>query len=78
VALAADHQIIALTMEAGTIHSIYWYAHWTPAIATPTVPTRKPVLRIEMDGSITRFVTGPSGGYDIPVGRRPIGARSMH
>jgi hypothetical protein len=72
----ADHQIISLTLEAAAVNSMHWYAHWTPAIADG----QKKLLgmRIEMDGSSSLVVTGPSGGYDAPVGQRKMGARNMH
>jgi hypothetical protein len=73
---AADHQIVGLTLEKATMHSIYWYARWSPSIVAEN--TRKETgLRIEMDGSITRFVTAPGGGNELPVGQRPQGARNM-
>ena len=73
---ATDHQIISLTLEAAAVNSMHWYAHWTPAI---TDGQKKLLgIRIEMDGSSSLVVTGPSGGYDAPVGQRKMGARNMH
>jgi len=72
---ASDHQIISLSLQAATIHSVYWYAHWQPAIVDGQ---KKDLgLRINMDGSTAVMETGPSGGYDPPVGQRPQGARNM-
>jgi hypothetical protein len=81
---AADHQITAITMEAATMGTRFWYAHWSPPIDENG---KKQIgLRIDMDGTATLFVTGSSpvgsggtgGGYDLPAGRRPQGARTMH
>ena len=35
------------------------------------------VVRIDMDGTVTRFVTAPGGGHEAPVGQRPVGARNI-
>jgi len=72
---AADHQVIGLTLEQASLHSTYWYAHWSPAIEDGT--RKQTGLRIEMDGSVTLFVTAPGGGNEPPVGQRKFGARNM-
>jgi hypothetical protein len=73
---AGDHAIVGLTVEQATVGKSYWYAHWTPGIETDG--NRKQTgLRIEMDGSVTIFVTAPGGGHELPVGQRPIGARNI-
>ena len=73
---AADHQIVGLNLEKATLHTSFWYARWSPAIEADN--SRKETgLRIEMDGTLTRFVTAPGGGSELPVGQRPQGARNM-
>lgn len=73
---ATDHQIISIALEAGAVNAMYWYAHWTPAI---TDGQKKLLgMRVEMNGSSSLVVTGPSGGYDPPVGQRKWGARNLH
>jgi hypothetical protein len=71
----ADRAVIGLTLEQATFHSSYWYAKWSSPIDDG--PKKEIGLRIDMDGTVTRFVTGPGGGHEPPVGQRPVGARSM-
>ena len=70
-----DRAIVSLVLEQATFHSTYWYAKWSTPIDDG--PKKEIGLRIDMDGTITRFVTAPGGGYDLPAGQRPIGARSI-
>jgi hypothetical protein len=71
----ADRAIIGLTLEQSTLHSSYWYAKWSSSIEDG--PRKETGLRIDMDGSVTRFVTAPGGGHEAPPGQRPIGARNI-
>ena len=72
---AADHQIVGITLERSTVGTSYWWAKWSSAIGYGW--RKETGLRIDLDGSLTRFVSAPSGGYDRPVGQRPQGARNM-
>jgi len=70
-----DRAIVGLVLEQATFKSSYWYAKWSSPIEDGA---RKEIgLRIDMDGTVTRFVTGPGGGHEPPPGQRPVGARSM-
>ncbi len=69
-------QIVGLIYEQATVRSSYWYAKWSHSV--DAADNRKETgLRIDMDGTVTRFVTAPGGGHEAPVGQRPVGARSM-
>ncbi|HSI11404.1 MAG TPA: hypothetical protein VK961_05145 [Chthoniobacter sp.] len=69
-------QIVGLTYEQASLRSSFWYAKWSSSVDVDG--SRKETgLRIDMDGTITRFVTGPGGGHEPPPGQRPVGARSM-
>ena len=70
-----DRAIVGLTLEQATFRSSYWYAKWSAPIEDG--PKKEIGLRIDMDGTVTRFVTGPGGGHEPPPGQRPIGARSI-
>lgn len=70
-----ERAIVGLVLEQGTFHSTYWFAKWSAPIDDG--PKKEIGLRIDMDGTITRFVTGPGGGHEPPVGQRPVGARSI-
>jgi hypothetical protein len=72
---APDRSVVGLTLEQATFHSSYWYAKWSSPIDDG--PRKEIGLRIDMDGTVTRFVTGPGGGHEPPPGQRPVGARSM-
>jgi hypothetical protein len=75
---ATDHQIISITLEAAGVSKLFWYAHWQPAIAGDENQKKVTGMHIDMDGSTSLVVTGPTGGYDPPVGKRPYGARNIH
>lgn len=72
----AGVQIVGLTYEQASLRSSYWYAKWSHSV--DAADNRKETgLRIDMDGTVTRFVTAPGGGHEAPVGQRPVGARSI-
>lgn len=73
--LGADRAIVGLTLEQSTFHSAYWYAKWSSPVGDGA--RKETGLRIDMDGTITRFLTAPGGGYEPPVGQRPQGARNI-
>jgi Flp pilus assembly protein TadG len=70
-----DRTVIGVTLERSTLGTTYWWAKWSSAFGEGA--HKETGLRIDMDGSITRFVAAPSGGYDRPAGQRPQGARTM-
>ncbi len=70
-----DRAIVGLVLEQSTFKSTYWYAKWSAPIEDG--PKKEIGLRIDMDGTVTRFITGPGGGHEPPAGQRPVGARSM-
>lgn len=70
-----DRAIVSLVLEQNTLRSTYWYAKWSTPIDDG--PKKEIGLRIDMDGTVTRFVTGPGGGHEPPVGQRPVGARNI-
>jgi len=70
-----DRAIVGLVLEQSTFKSTYWYAKWSSPIDDG--PKKEIGLRIDMDGTVTRFITGPGGGHEPPVGQRPIGARNI-
>jgi hypothetical protein len=71
-------QIVGLTYEQTSLHAGYWYAKWSHAVQAADDNSRKETgLRIDMDGTVTRFLSAPGGRYEPPVGQRPVGARSM-
>ena len=72
---AAGVQIVGLVYEKSTMRSGYWWAKWSHAVEDGN--RKETGLRIEMDGTVTRFVTAPGGAFEPPVGQRPVGARSM-
>jgi hypothetical protein len=67
--------IVGLTVERPTLHSSYWYAKWSSPVTDGE--RKESGLRIDMDGTIARIVSAPHGGYEPPVGQRPVGARNM-
>src|SRR5581483_4235679 len=69
--------IVGLTVERPTLHSSYWYARWSSPM-TADGDRKETGLRIDMDGSLTRIMSAPHGGYEPPVGQRPVGARNLH
>ena len=75
----ADRAIVSLVVEQATFRTSYWFAKWSAPIEDG--PKKEIGLRIDMDGTVTRFTTGsgtgPSGGHELPVGQRPIGARNI-
>jgi hypothetical protein len=77
--LAGEHYIGSLTLESSSMLSggqQYWYARWVPAIRTDKKFENG--LRINMDGSVVRLVSGnASGGRNDAPGVRPIGARNI-
>jgi hypothetical protein len=77
--LAAEHYIGSLTLEESTLSGgeRYWYARWIPSIKLPD--KSESGLRINMDGSLQRLVSGgPNGtGRADNVGKRPVGARNI-
>lgn len=73
---ASGVQIVGLTYEQSTLRTGYWYAKWSSTVEVDG--NRKETgLRIDMDGTVTRFVTAPGGGHEAPVGQRPVGARNI-
>ena len=70
-----DRAIVSLVLEQATFHSTYWYAKWSTPIDDG--PKKEIGLRIDMDATVKRFITGPGGGHEPPVGQRPIGARNI-
>src|ERR1700693_486494 len=58
----ADRSIVGITLERSPLGSGYWWAKWSSVISDGT--HKESGLRIDMDGSITRFLAAPSGGYD--------------
>jgi hypothetical protein len=70
-----DRAIVALQLEQSTFRTSYWYAKWSAPIEDG--PKKETGLRIDMDGTVTRFVTGPGGGHEPPPGQRPVGARNI-
>lgn len=77
-ALDTEHYIGSVTLEDTQLNGgdRYWFVRWFPAVkADDKFETG---LRINMDGSIARFVSGgPNGGRPDAPGRRPVGARSI-
>jgi len=85
--VAGQVQIVGLTVEHATAKTSYWYAKWSSLIDNGK--KRENGLRIDMDGTITRFVEGNDStittsdgtvsrwGGEKPSGQRPVGARSM-
>lgn len=73
---AADVQIIGLVYEKSSFKEGYWWAKWSHAVAVDG-DRKETGLRIDPDGTVTRFVSAPGGTFEPPAGQRPIGARSM-
>jgi hypothetical protein len=76
--LSAEHYIASLTLEDSTISGgeRYWYARWEPLVKLDQ--KAETGLRINMDGSIVRLVSGgPNGGRPDVPGRRPVGSRNI-
>jgi hypothetical protein len=75
-------QIIGLVVEQASPSVYYWYAKWSGSISTGD--KKENGLRIDMDGTITRFVNSPDNpsGADWvgekPQGQRKMGARNIH
>lgn len=72
----AGVQLVGLTYEQASLRAGYWYAKWSHAIDADE-KRKETGLRIDMDGTVTRFVTAPGGGHEAPVGQRPVGARNI-
>lgn len=80
---AGQIQITGLVVEQSSPSVIYWYARWSAPIATGK--KKENGLRIDMDGTITRFVDSPDSPSnnadwtgEKPPGQRREGARSIH
>ena len=70
-----DRSIVGITLEKSTLGTSYWWAKWSSSIGDGT--RKETGLRIDMDGTLTRFVTAPGGGHELPPGQRPVGARNI-
>jgi hypothetical protein len=76
-------QIVGLTIEHASASVTYWYAKWSAAIEDGK--KKENGLRIDMDGTITRFVDSPDSPSsnsnwegEKPQGQRRMGARNIH
>ena len=81
--VADQIKITGLVVEQSSPKVIYWYAKWSAPIETGK--KKENGLRIDMDGSITRFVDSPDSpsnnstwAGEKPQGQRRMGARDMH
>lgn len=83
----ADRFVAGVTLEKATPSTSYWWVRWSASIREGK--KTETGLRVDMDGSITRFVSGSVGSdasgvsgtspgpYEAPKGQRPVGARSI-
>ena len=81
--LTGQIQILGLTVEQSSPKVVYWYAKWSAAVEDGK--KRENGLRIDMDGTITRFVDSPDSPSsnanwkgEPPQGQRRLGARNIH
>lgn len=72
---SAKVQIVGLVYERSSLKPGYWWAKWSHAVADGD--RKETGLRIDQDGTVTRFVSAPGGAFEPPAGQRPVGARSM-
>jgi len=75
-------QITSLGIEQPSGNVFYWYAKWSAPIEHGKKLENG--LRIDMDGSVTRFVDSPDSPSsstwvgEKPQGQRRFGARNIH
>lgn len=75
-------QITSLGVEQTSATVIYWYAKWSAPIQNGKKLENG--LRIDMDGSVTRFVDSPDSPSsstwvgEKPQGQRRYGSRDIH
>jgi hypothetical protein len=71
---AGERYVAGVSLEAGTLRAnYYWYVRWSSSIPGEGKKSETG-LRIDMDGSLTKLVSGPA---EAPPGQRRIGARDI-